>query len=137
MNLVEKLLKTDSKKADELKTEVVVSKRLGELTGAKDGEEITIREIPARRMNDLLAKQYNTKGVFDISRSFDAKALTVAEAVVEPNLKEKALQEHFGCSNSKDLAVKLFGNEINGIADKVVSLSGLGEVEETDKEIKN
>ena len=137
MNLVEKLLKVDSTKADEFKTEKIVYKRLGVLTGAKGGEEITIREIPARRLNDLLARQYTAKGVFDMSRSFDAKALAVAEAVTEPDLKDKSLQEHFGCPSSKDLAIKLFGNEISGISDRIVTLSGLGEVEETDAEIKN
>lgn len=137
MNLVEKLLKVDSKKTEELKTEKIVSKRLGELTGTKDGEEITIREIPARRLNDLLAKQYNAKGVFDMNRSFDAKALAVAEGVTEPDLKDKSLQAHFNCPSSKDLAIKLFGNEISGISDRIVTLSGLGEVAETDEEIKN
>lgn len=137
MNLVERLLEADVKKVNELKTEKIISERLGRITGAEKGEEITIREIPAKRLNDLLAKQFDDKGRFDISKSFEAKALTVAEAVVEPDLKNEELRGHFSCSTTKDLAIKLFGNEINGISDKVVELSGIGEVKKTDEEIKN
>lgn len=137
MNLVEKLLHTDVKKFEELQTKEIVSKKLGKALGEKKGVKVTIREIPARRMNDLLAKQFDSKGKFDMNRSFDAKALTVAEGMIEPDLKDKTLQEHFGCATSKDLAVKLFGSEITGISDEIAELSGIGSVESTDEEIKN
>lgn len=136
MNLVEKLLQTDVGKFEELQTKEIVSKRLGKAMG-EENTKITIKEIPARRMNDLLALQFNSKGRFDMSRSFDAKAMVAAEGVICPDLKDERLQKHFGCKTSKDLAVKLFGNEITGIADELVSLAGLGDVESTDEEIKN
>lgn len=136
MNLVEKLLQTDAGKFEELQTKEITSKRLGKATGEKNAM-ITIKEIKPRRMNELLAMQFNSKGRFDMSRSFDAKAMVVAEGVVFPDLKDERLQKHFGCKTSKDLAVKLFGNEITGIADEIVALAGLGNVESTDEEIKN
>lgn len=137
MNLVEKLLRTDVKKAEELRETVVLSKKLGKLLG-EENAEIRIREIPAKRMNDLMAMQFDAKGNFNFKKSFDAKALVVAEAIADPDLKSKELQEHFNCSTSKDLAIKLFGNELTMISDKVVELSGYEqEIEEIDEEVKN
>ncbi len=137
MNLVEKLLQADAGKIEELQTREIVSFRLGRIMGEKSGIKITIREIPARRMHDLLSKQFDSKGKFDMSRSFDAKALTVAEGVAEPDLKNGKLQEHFGCRTSKDLAIRLFGNEITRISDEIADLSGIGTPESVDEEIKN
>ena len=58
--------------------------------------------------------------------------------MVEPDLKSKELQEHFNCSTSKDLAIKLFGNELTMLSDEVAKLSGMEEsVEEIDDEVKN
>lgn len=137
MNLVDKLLNVDAGKVNEKKEKNIKSKRLGELMGLEEAVEITIREIPVKRFNDILAKQYNSKGTFDLSKSFDAKALACAEAVINPDLKSKELQEHFSCATSKDLAIKLFGAEINSISDEITKLSGYQDVEETDEEIKN
>lgn len=137
MNLVEKLLRTDAKKAEELSEAVVLSKKLGKLLG-EESAEVRIREIPAKRINDLMAMQIDSKGNFDFKKSFDVKALTVAEALVEPDLKNKELQEHFGCSTSKDLAIKIFGNELTSISDEVAKLSGMEEeIEKIDEEVKN
>lgn len=137
MNLVEKLLRTDAKKAEELSEAVIVSKKLGKILG-EESAEVRIREIPAKRMNDLLAMQYDAKGNLNLKKSFDAKAIAVAEASVDPDLKSKELQEHFNCTTSKDLAIKLFGNELTMISDKVVELCGLAEeIEEIDEEVKN
>ena len=137
MNLVDKLLNVDAGKVNEKKEKNIKSKRLGELMGLEEGVEIAIREIPAKRFNDILAKQYNSKGNFDYTKSFDAKALACAEAIVNPDLKSKELQEHFACATPKDLVIKLFGAEINSISDEITRLSGYQEVEETDEEIKN
>lgn len=137
MNLVDKLLNVDAGKVNEKKEKNIKSKRLGELMGLEEAVEITIREIPAKRFNDILAKQYNSKGTFDLSKSFDAKTLACAEAIINPDLKNKELQEHFSCATSKDLVIKLFGAEVNNISDEVTKLSGYQDVEETDEEIKN
>ena len=137
MNLVEKLLKVDAGKVDERKEKNIKSKRLGQLMGLDEAVEVTIREIPAKRMNDIMAKMFNSKGAFDMSKSFDAKAIACAEAVINPDLKSKELQEHFKCATPKELAVKLFGNEITAISDEITILSGYQEVDETDEEIKN
>lgn len=52
MNLVDKLLKMDAKKAEELQTGSVESKRLAKLLGV-DKVEVQIREIKSRRVNEI------------------------------------------------------------------------------------
>ncbi len=137
MNLVGRLLQADAKMADERREKKINSMRLACIMGEEKPVGITIREIRAKRLNDFIAKQFDGKGNFDMARSFDAKALTVGEGVIDPDLKDKRLQEHYNCTNDKDLAVKLFGNEITAIADAIVELSGYKTMQETDDEIKN
>ncbi len=137
MNLVEKLLKADAGKADECREKKIYSKRLAHILGQDKPAEITIRELKARRLNDFIAKQFDSKGNFEMEKSFDAKALTVGEGVTDPDLGDRRLQEHFGCANKKELAVKLFGNEITAISDAIVELSGYKSDLEMEKEIKN
>jgi len=68
MNLVDELLKIDSKKADELKKGVFKSKRLATLLGSKEETvDVTISEIPSRRINDIVGYQFNKNGSFDIT----------------------------------------------------------------------
>ncbi len=134
-NLVEELLKADAKKADELSTAIVKSKRLAKILGSEDDVEITVREIPARRINDIVSMQFDRKGRFDITKSFDAKALCCVEGIVEPDIKDKNLVSHFGCATPKDLVIKLFGSEITIISDKITALSGVEA--DTEDEIKN
>lgn len=69
-------------------------------------------------------------------KAFDANVLIAAEGMVEPDLKNKELQKHFGVATPKDLVEKLFlGGEIVDLADTVRLLSGYSE--ETDDDIKN
>lgn len=137
MNLVDKLLQADAGKATELETKVIKSKRMSKILGVKDATEITIREIPAKRLHELMSMQFDKNGKVDPEKSFAAQTLVAAEALVEPSMKDKSLQEHFSCKTPKDLAMKLFGLEVKQIADEVVILSGYGDVEDTDEEIKN
>ena len=135
MNLVDKLLQADAGKATELETKVIKSNRL--ILGVKNATEITIREIPAKRLHELMSMQFGKNGKPDPEKSLAAQTLVAAEALVEPSMKDKNLQEHFSCKTPKDLAMKLFGLEVKQIADEVVILSGYGDVEDTDEEIKN
>ena len=134
MNLVEALIKADAKKAEELKTSVFLSKRLGKILGTEP-VEVKIKEIPNRRVNDITAYQIDRKGEFDFSKNFDAKLMMIVEGVVEPDLKNKELQEHFGCSKARELAEKLFQSEVTALSDAIADIS---EVENaSEDEIKN
>lgn len=139
MNLVEQLLKADTKKADELESGVFHSRRLAKILGSKEETvEVAIREVASRKVNDIVAYQVNTKGNFDYSKSYDAKLMMVVEGVASPELRNKELQAHFNCDNAKELAEKLFGLEINALSDAISALSGImSDTTDTEEEIKN
>ena len=136
MNLVEQLLQADVKRAEELETKVIKSKRLAKILGLEEAVEIKISEIPARRFGELCTKPYNKNGDFESDKMFDAKALICAEGLVDPNMKDKKLQEHFGCRNPKDLVIKLFGNEITDIHLAIDKLCGGSKEEKEELEKK-
>lgn len=135
--LVDELMKADAKKAGDLKKDTYPSKKLSEILGKEEKVEITIREIPSRRINDLSAYQYDRKGKMDYSKNFDAKLMTCVEGIVEPNLRDKELQAHFKCKTANELCEKLFGFEVNYISDAIMRLSDIKEEEDTEEEIKN
>ena len=135
MNLVDQLLKADVKKADELETAVYQSRKLAKLLGVEGKVDITIREIKSRRVNDLVAYQVDKKGNMDFSKSYDAKLMMCIEGIVDPDLTDKDLQKHFGCTSATELCEKIFGSEINEISDKISVLCGLNADQED--EIKN
>lgn len=135
MNLVEKLVKADCSKAYELKRGTFKSKRLAQLIGEIEPIEITVREIPQRKLNELMAMQYSTKGNFQIERTFDAKLMSIVEGVVEPSMTDKDLLNHFNASSPKELAEVLFGSEVTAISDAIMELSGVSE--ENEEDVKN
>jgi hypothetical protein len=136
MNLVEQLLKADSKKATEKNTGSYKSKKLAKLLGADSPVEISIQEIDTRRLNDILAFQVDKKGNVDLTKSLDSKLLCCVEGITEPSMRDKELQAHFGCATPKDLALTLFGFEVTAISDAICELSGVTD-EDTEEEIKN
>ena len=139
MMLVDKLLKADTKKIEELKTGTYSSKRLAYVLGEENPVDITIRELKSRRLNDIAATQYNNKGNFMMEKAYDAKLMMCVEGIVEPDLRDKKLQAHFGAKSAVDLTEKLFSMEMVDIADAIQELSGVKteDEEENEKEIKN
>lgn len=135
MNLVDQLMKADAKKINDLDTGVYLSKKLAKVLGQDEPVEITIREIPSRRLNDIVAYQLDKKGNVDFAKSFDTKLMVCLEGIVEPSMRNKDLQEHFGAKTGTDLAEKLFGSEVNEISDAISALSGL--VGNEEEEVKN
>jgi hypothetical protein len=57
--------------------------------------------------------------------------------VVNPPLKDKELQDHFGCKMAIDLAEKLFKSEVTDIAAAILDLGKIGDVKTDEEEIKN
>ena len=128
MNVVDRLLKADVKKAEELETGSFSSKRLAKILGEKE-------EVPSRRLNDIVSYQLKGNGSFDYSKNFDAKIMMCVEGIVSPNLRDAALQKHFECKSASELCEKLFGNEITDISDAISELSGISDNDE--EEVKN
>lgn len=144
MNLVEQLLSTDHQKINELGTQVIKSRKLARLLGSEDPIDITIQEIPVKRMSEIVAMQFGKKGVFDSEKALHAKAISCVEGIIDPPVRSEELLNHFlpKGGTAKDLVLALFGGEINGISDEISELSGYGslseeEAEEEEEEIKN
>ena len=135
MTLVEELLKADAKKADELKLGTFKSERLAEILGKKNSVDVQIREIKSRRLNDIITYPVDRKGSYDFSKNFEMKLMTCVEGIVNPDVKNKELQAHFGVDNGRELVEKLFGSEVTAIADAISELSGIKA--DAEEEVKN
>lgn len=138
MNLVEQLLKADAKKANELETGEFQSNRLAKILGTEENTvPVKIREIKTRRINDIASYQFKSNGDYDMTKTYDAALMMCVEGCVEPNLMDKDLQSHFGCSSAKDLAETLFRAEAKDLSDAISRLSGITDGQENEEEVKN
>lgn len=133
MNLIEKLLSVDKKKATEKEEKKIPSKRLSKLVG--EGAEITIKELSGKRYNTLQAMMYDKKGNRNMNAVYDFNLMCCVYGIVDPCLTDKNLMEHFGAATPKDLAAILFEMESGSIATEIINLSGLGE--NAEEEVKN
>ena len=135
MNLIDKLMKADAAKADERLTGVFKSRQLARILGEKGTVDVEIRELSQRRKNELISSAVEGNGEIDVSKSYDANLKVLVAGITNPNLKDKDLQEHFGCKMAIDLAEKLFKSEVGDIA---TAIFNLGVIEADDEEeIKN
>lgn len=133
MTILEQLLQIDKGKTEELKTKKIKSKRMSELLGKET--EITIRQIPGRRMNDINQVIFDENGNKDMEKIYDLNILYCVEGIVEPSVKDSDLMKHFGATTPDDLVEKLFDAEAATIAAEIIKLSGLSD--ETEKKVKN
>lgn len=133
MNLIEKLIRLDKEKVQERDTKKIKSERLSKLLGVET--EITIKELSGKKLNDLTQIIITKDGRKDFSRMYDLNLMYCVEGVIEPNLKDGALQEHFGVKTPKDLAALLFDAEAGKIAGEIIALSGIGK--DAEEEVKN
>ena len=134
MNLIDKLMKADATKADERLTGIFKSRQLARILGEKGTVDVEIRELSQRRKNDLISSAVESNGEIDVSKSYDANLKVLVAGVVNPDLKDKDLQEHFGCKMAIDLAEKLFKSEVGDIAAEIFKL---GTIDADEEEIKN
>lgn len=128
MTIIDKLLQVDANGIQRA-TKKIKSKRLSRMLG-EEGAEITIREISGRQFNDIKAMLRRNSGDSD----YEANLMGCVYGIVEPDLKNQQLMEHFGVHTPKDLCEKLFSAEVYSIGEEIVALSGLSGDEE---EVKN
>ncbi|NNG67345.1 phage tail assembly chaperone [Caldanaerobacter subterraneus] len=134
MSLVDKLLQLDAAKIKMPEKEVEM-KRLSKLLGEK--VVFKIRAIDGQRYADIqrLAIDISNKGNVKDIDMYKLQVLTIIEGVVDPNLKDKRLLEHFNCTTPEELVKKLLlAGEITDLYNEITALSGY-EVEVED--IKN
>lgn len=136
-NLIERLMKADTKTVEERATGTFKSAMLARVLGEKEPVEIKIQEVSARRQNELMDSALDNKGNIDLGKAYDANIKMCIAGIVDPNLKDKELQEHFGCKMAVDLTEKLFKNEVGAISEAIINLGAVGNVEDDEEEIKN
>lgn len=86
-------------------------------------------------MNDIYGTIVGKDGKREFSKNYDMNLMFCVNGVIEPNLKDAALMEHFGARTPKDLAEILFDSEVGEIADEIAELSGYSE--DSEEEVKN
>lgn len=123
MNLIEKLIRVDKETVEKKETKKIRSARLTKLLGEET--EITIQEVSGRKHNDIMQMMFDEKGKRNISAAYDTNLMFCVNGIVEPDLKDPALLEHFNAATPKDLAAILFQAEAGTIADEIIALSGL------------
>lgn len=133
MSLLDKLIKVD-KTTLPMEEKKVKSERLKKWLGTDADVEITLRQIPARRLSDIVGMAIDKKGNRDMSKNYDTNLMICVEGIVDPPVKEQELMSHFGASTPKELCEKLFDAEANIIAQEISTLSSLKEKEE---DVKN
>lgn len=133
MSLLDKLIKVD-KTILPMEEKKVKSERLKKWLGTDADVEITLRQIPARRLSDIVGMAIDKKGNRDMSKNYDTNLMICVEGIVDPPVKEQELMNHFGASTPKELCEKLFDAEANVIAQEISTLSSLKEKEE---DVKN
>lgn len=134
MNVVERLMKADAKKADEKITKVYKSKALARLLGEKEPVDITIQEVSQKRTCEIMDGIYDSKGNVNLPKTYEANCKLCIAGIIEPSMKDKDLQEHFGCKMAIDLVEKLFKDEANDIAHEIKNIS---DIDGDEDEIKN
>lgn len=69
--------------------------------------------------------------IMDITEMDDpikANKQLVYDCVVEPNLRDEALQSAFGCTEPHDIVYKLFSaGEVNSIVEELMEMSGMND----------
>ena len=128
MNLIEKLIRIDKETLLKKETKTVKSARLSKIVGEETN--IVVKELSGRKLNDISAMMVDKDGDKDFSKLTDVNLMYCVEGVVEPNLRDTNLMEHFGVKTPKDLAEILFDAEAGKIAGKIISLSGISDVAE-------
>lgn len=133
MNLIEKLIRIDKETLLKKETKTVKSARLSRIVGGE--ANVVVKELSGRKLNDISAMIVDKDGNKDFSKLADANLMYCVEGVVEPNLRDAKLMEHFGVKTPKDLAEILFDAEAGKIAGEIISLSGLSD--DAEKDVKN
>lgn len=127
--LAEKLMKLDrGDMAAAKKMEVfapTLSEKLGERT------MITLHSLPGSLYSDIAGHSTNKSGTYEATRGYDAQAMLVSNAIEGIDVKDEALQKHFGVATPKDLVKVLFpGGELTKMAQIVGYLSGFVDAED-------
>lgn len=134
---IKALMELDRGKVTDIPTKEVRTKHLSKIMGTD--VNVKIKALNGNTYCQLMAVSKSKSGDVDISKVYKAQSLIVVEGLVEPSLKDKELQTHFGAVSPADLAAILFpGGELVSLYSEIAVLSGYGDDDESaDEEVKN
>ena len=137
MSLLDALMRMDKGAFTHEETAEMKSRNLSKVLG--EDAIVKVKGLDSEQYMELTALAIDKKGNTNYGKSYDSMALIIVEGMVEPNLKDAKLQEHFGAATPKELAKMFFkGTELPEIAGKIGELSGFGaNAEDQEEEIKN
>lgn len=137
MSLVDKLLSIDKGEFAKEKTAEIKAKHLSAVLG--ETVMVKVKALSGEQYSDLSSRLVDKKGNADFSKAYGVNALIVVEGLVEPSMKDKELQKHFGAASPKELAILLFpGAELTDLSNKITELSGFSQSDEdVEEEVKN
>jgi hypothetical protein len=139
MNLVDRLLQADVAKVSARPTGKMEIKRLSKLLGFKF--EITIQAMGSRKAAEIqrMTVELTRKGQFEDLNLYDPQIHTLLAGIVDPDLKDTKVLEHFGAATPAELIPKLFlAGEISNIKSQIEKLTGYDEDQNAvDEKVKN
>lgn len=122
MSMIEDLMKLDRGLLETVPTKTHRAKALSRIMGKP--VEVTVKALPGAQYSSLASGARGKSGEVQMDRLYDIQAIIVAAGCVEPDLKDKGLQEHFGAKTPADLAKKLFPGELVSLSESIRKLSG-------------
>lgn len=132
MNITEMLMKGKTEAADERPKATFRSKRLAKICGVDGAVEVELTALTPRNLQKIRSVFTTKSGDVNNAKVVDANLLAIVDAVTNPDMKDEGLRKKFGCVTPKDLAEKLFGEEINALSSKIIEIS---EPDEDDEEL--
>lgn len=138
MTITEMLMKNGkAEEAGKMATGTFKSRELARICGIDGAVEVEFTALSPRRVSQYKSMLMSKDGMPSLDKSVDADLFAIVGGVTSPDLKDKALRDKFKCVTPKDLAEKLFGNEISALSDKIYQLSTPGEAESDEELVKN
>lgn len=134
-SLIEKLISLDKNLVTNLPSKEVEIKRLSNLLGEK--YKIKVQAISNDVLGDIKKRtnKIGKKGKMEVDVILQTN-LVLAHGIIEPNLKDKKLLDHYGVHSSIELINRIFlPGEQEKISDVIAELSGMGEDDDIEDEI--
>lgn len=125
---LKELLSADTAKFKEQPEDVIKSEVLSKRLGTD--AYVKVRGVKPRVYENIIRPATDND-----NKQFDAKLMMLVEGVVEPDLKDKDLQNYFNARTPKELAETLFGADANTIFVRIGQLSGYIDEDGADRDI--
>lgn len=123
MTITDMLMKGNVAEAGKRQTGVFKSRELARICGVDGAVDVEFTALSPRKVYEVRGIMTDREGNPRTDKTVDASLVAILSAVTNIDLKDTQLREKYGCRTPKDLAEKLFGNEIDALAGKILDMS--------------